>query len=77
MSGRPSDPYVRREVFAREGGAAGYEVGRAAFEDDTTAVVAGGRTEVDDPVGVGHDRLVMLDDHDRPASVHEPVEQTE
>jgi len=33
--------------------------------------------EVDDPVGVRHDRLVVLDDDDRLAGVHEPVEQTE
>ena len=42
-----------------------------------TAVVAGARAEVDDPVGVGHDRLVVLDDDHRLAGVDEPVEQAE
>lgn len=33
--------------------------------------------EVDDPVGVRHDGLVVLDDDDRLAGVDESVEQTE
>ena len=41
------------------------------------AVVAGAGAEVDDPVGVRHDRLVVLDDDDRLAGVDEPVEQAE
>ena len=48
-----------------------------ALEDDPAAVVARRRAEVDDPVGVRHDRLVMLDDDDRLAGVDDPVEQTE
>jgi hypothetical protein len=39
--------------------------------------VTGTRTEVDDPVGVCHDRLVVLDYDDRLAGVDEPVEQAE
>jgi hypothetical protein len=39
--------------------------------------VAGAGAEVDDPVGVGHHRLVVLDDDDRLARVHQPVEQAE
>ena len=35
------------------------------------------RAEVDDPVGVRHHRLVVLDDDDRLAGVDEPVEQGE
>ena len=42
-----------------------------------SAVVAGTGPEVDDPVGVGHDRLVVFDDDDRLAGVDEPVEQAE
>jgi len=64
-------------VLAGEGGAGGDEVSRGALEDDPAAVVAGAGTEVDDPVGVRHDRLVMLDDDDRLAGVDEPVEQAE
>ena len=52
-------------------------VGRCALEDDPAAVVAGAGTEVDDPVGVRHDRLVVHDDDDRLAGVDEPVEQAE
>ena len=68
---------MAREVLAGEGGAGGDEVSRGALEDDPAAVVAGAGTEVDDPVGVRHDRLVMLDDDDRLAGVNEPVEQAE
>src|SRR6266540_6387798 len=68
---------VDREVRAGEGGAGGDEVGGCALEDDPAAVVAGAGTEVDDPVGVRHDRLVVRDDDDRLAGVDEPVEQAE
>ena len=46
-------------------------------KDDPAAVVARAGAEVDDPVGVRHDRLVVLDDDDRLAGVDEPVEQAE
>ena len=39
--------------------------------------MAGARAEVDDPVGVGHHGLMVLDDDDRAAGVDEPVEQAE
>src|SRR6201996_6364410 len=68
---------VAREVLAGEGGAGGHEAGWCALEDDPAAVVAGAGAKVDDPVGVRHDRLVVLDDDDRLAGVHEPVEQAE
>ncbi len=64
-----SGPHVGGEVLAGDRGARGDEVGGRALEDDPAAVVAGTGTEVDDPVGVGHDRLVVLDDdHRLPAS---------
>ena len=53
---------VGREVFAGQSGAAGDEVGGCALEDDPAAVVAGAGAEVDDPVGIRHDRLVVGDD---------------
>src|SRR5664280_1486694 len=68
---------VGREVLAGEGGAGGDEVGGCALEDDPAAVVAGAGAEVDDPVGVRQDRLVVRDDDDRLAGVDEPVEQAE
>ena len=58
-----------------EGGAGGDEVGGCALEDDPAAVVARAGAEVNDPVSVRHDRLVVLDDDDRLAGVDEPVEQ--
>ena len=50
-----------------------------ALEDDQAAVVAlaGPRAEVNDPVGVSHDRLVVLDDDDRFAGINEPVRPAE
>src|SRR5688500_13540596 len=68
---------VGREVLAGERGAGGDEVGGGALEDDPAAVVAGAGAEVDDPVGVRHDRLVVLDHDHRLAGVDEPVEQAE
>ena len=75
LAGQLAD--VGREVLAGEGGAGGDEVGGGALEDDPAAVVAGAGAEVDDPVGVRHDRLVVRDDDDRLAGVDEPVEQAE
>src|SRR3954454_21237509 len=68
---------VGGEVLAGEGGSGGDEVGGGALEDDPAAVVAGPRAQVEDPVGVRHDRLVVLDDDHRLAAVDEPVEQAE
>src|SRR5947209_20628561 len=72
-----SGPEVGREVLAGEGGTGGDEVGGCALEDDPAAVVAGAGTEVDDPIGVRHDREVVLDDDDRLAGVHKPIEQAQ
>jgi len=52
-------------------------VGGCAPEDDPAAVVAGAGAKVDDPVGVCHDGLVVLDHDHRLAGVDEPVEQAE
>jgi hypothetical protein len=64
-------------VLAGEGGAGCDEVGGCALEDDPAAVVASAGTEVDDPVGVRHDRLVVLDDDDRLPGFDQAVEQPE
>jgi hypothetical protein len=48
---------------------------RCSFEDHPATVVARAGTEVDDPVGMRHDRLVVLDDDDGFARVDEPIEQ--
>jgi hypothetical protein len=68
---------VCREVLAGERRAVGYQIGRRPLEDDPAAVVAGARAEVDDPVGVRHHRLVVLDDDHRLAGVDLPVEEVE
>src|SRR5688500_3576043 len=72
---RRSGADVGREVLAGECGAGADEVGRRALEDDPAAVMAGSRAEVDDPVGVRHHRLVVLDHDHRLARVDEPIEQ--
>ena len=64
-------------MLAGQGGAGGDKIGGGALEDDLAAVVAGAGAEVDDPVGVRHDRLVMLDDNHGLAGVDEPVQQVE
>src|SRR5436190_24296963 len=66
-----------RQVLAGEGGTGGNEVGGGAFEDDPAAFTTSAWPEVDDPIGVGHDRLVVLDDDDRLARVDQPVEEVE
>jgi hypothetical protein len=53
----------------------GDQIGGRAGEDHPAAVLTGARTQVDDPVGVGHHGLVMLDHDDRVAIVNEPVQQ--
>jgi S-(hydroxymethyl)mycothiol dehydrogenase len=68
---------VGGEVLAGEGAAIGGQVGGRALEHHPAAVVAGARAEVDDPVGVRHHRLVVLDDDDRLAGVDQAVEQAE
>src|SRR5271170_7988188 len=68
---------VGREILAGKGGASGDEVGGRTLEDNPAAVAAGAGAEVDDPVGVRHDRLVVLDDDDRLAGIDQPVEQAE
>jgi hypothetical protein len=50
---------------------------RGAREDDPAAIESGAGNEIDDPVGVRHVRLMVLDSDDRLAGVDEPVEQTE
>jgi hypothetical protein len=55
---------VGRQVLAGEGGASGDKVRGRALEDDAAAVVTGAGAEVDDPVGVRHHGLVVLDDDD-------------
>ncbi len=68
---------VGRQVLAGEGRAGGDQVGGRALEDDPAAVVAGAGAEVDDPVGVRHDGLVVLDHDHRLAGVDQAVEQAE
>ena len=59
---RASAADIGRQVLTGEGGAGGDEVGGCSLKDDPAAVMAGAGAEVDDPVGVRHDALVVLDD---------------
>src|SRR5690606_29306826 len=72
-----SGPDVGRQVLSGEAGAGGDEVAGGTLEYDSTAIVTGARTKVDDPIGVRHYRLVVLDHDDRLAGVDKPVEQAE
>src|SRR5690606_10945656 len=74
-TGRLSAPQILREVPAGQRRPGRDQVGGGALEDDVAAVVTGAGTEVDDPVGVGHDRLVVLDDQHRLTGVDQPVQQ--
>ena len=62
---------------AGEGALVGSQVGGRALEHHPASVVTCAGAEVDDPVGVGHHRLVVLDHDDRPARLDQPVEQAE
>ena len=68
---------VARHVFAGERRGIGDDGGGRCLEDDAPTVMAGTRSDVDDPVGVRHDRLVMRDDDNRPAGVDQSIEQPE
>src|SRR5689334_21389004 len=73
----PSATHVRSEMLTGQCGLSDDEVSGGPLEHDAAPVVPGAGTEIDDPVGVGHDRLVVLDDDHRPAIVDEAVEQAE
>jgi hypothetical protein len=53
----------------------GDNIGGCAGEHHPAAVLAGTRAEVDEPVGVGHHGLVMLDDDYRVAGGYDLVQQ--
>lgn len=62
------------EAIARQRGTRLHQIGGWALED---GVMAGAGPKVDDPVGVRHDRLVIVDDEHRFPGVHQSVEQPE
>src|SRR5262245_23900017 len=76
-AGGESSLDVGGEVLAGEGRAGGDEVGGRTLEDDPAALMASAGTDVDDPVRVRHDGLVVRDDDHRLAGVDEPAEQSE
>ena len=59
------DPDVVGQVLTCDCGTGRNQFGWRAFEDDFASVVPGAGAEVDDPVGVGHHRLMMLNDDHR------------
>ncbi len=78
--GRSDDgalPHVFAEVACRERRPVRDELGRGPREDDASAVVTGTGTEIDEVVGMRHDRLMVLDDDDRASGVDESVEEAE
>jgi len=69
--------HIVSEVLAGEGRTGGDQFCRRALEHDPATVVPRPGPEVDDPVGVGHHGLVVLDHDDRLSRVHELVEKPE
>jgi hypothetical protein len=69
--------HERRQVLAGEGRFRRHQIGGRALEHDPAAVVTRARAEIDDPVGVRHHRLVVLDHDDGLAGVNQAVEQAE
>ena len=68
---------VLSEVLAVRAELVGDEIGWRSLEDDQPAVVAGAGPQINNPVGVRHDRLMMLDDDYRHTGVDQPVKQPE
>jgi len=64
-------------MLPRERGPGSCKIGGCALEHDPAAVMAGARAEVDDPVGVRHDGLVVLDHDDAVAGLHEAIQHVE
>lgn len=64
-------------MLAGQRGSGRDQVFRTAFVHHSPAVVTGTGTDVDDPVGVGHHRLMVLDHDHRLPGLHEAVEQSE
>ena len=67
--------HVRRKVLAGEGRLRGDEIRWSALENELSAIVTRARAQIDDPVGVGHYRLMVLDNDHRFAGVDEAVEK--
>ena len=64
-------------MSARQSPPVRHHLRRRSDEHDATAVMACAGAHVDDPVGVRHDRLMVLDDDDGATGVHKPVQQRE
>ena len=74
---------VRGQVLPGQCRSGGNQLSGRSLEHDATAIVTGTRPQVDDPVGVHHHGLMMLDhdhdhDHDhRSAGIDKSIEQRE
>lgn len=55
----------------------GYQIARRSLEDDPATVVSGSRPDVDDPVRVRHDCLMVLDHDHGLAGIHESIQQSQ
>ena len=64
-------------MFARESGGFGNKVTRRAREHHLTTVMAGPGTQINDPVGMSHDRLMVLHHNHGLTGVNELIEQTQ
>src|SRR5690606_3806969 len=74
---RSVPPHVRGQMLARERALGLDQLGRPALEHHPAAVMTRSRAQIDDPVGVRHHRLMMLDHYDGPAGVDQGVHEGE
>src|SRR5688572_31917825 len=77
VSGTCHAPNVLGQVLASQRRTGRHQLDGGTLEHDLAAVVPGTGTEVDDPVGMGHDCLVVLDHYHRLSRVDEPVEHAQ
>ena len=74
LKANPDPRHGSREVLASEGSEPlppGHEIARSTFQDDLATVMPGTWAEIDDPVGVCHDGLVVGDRDARLAGINE------
>src|SRR5437763_8342445 len=74
---RASAADVGGQVLPGQSGPSRNKLSRRAFENDPATIVPRTGPKVDDPVGMRHDRLMVLDDDHRLPTVDKPVEQAE
>lgn len=50
---------------------------RGAFEHNTTTIMSCTGPQIDDPIGLGHNSLMMFDDDDRSSGIRETIQHVD